>query len=174
MPPESCLTAGARCYANRGGAGYRFVVAPRQPGYAPGFGQTTWVWTTASAAAARQKLSEVDWDALEIARFTDPPPMVRRFEQIDWVYLLRSDRQFLVYLSRPSMDAVLRIETAAPMSGRVVDLESGETLQVVTGTSRFLTIDVPGPRREAVLVLTRAACRAGLRRGRLAGPAFGR
>ena len=153
-PPSSCLTADSLCYANRSGDGYRFVAAPRQTGYERRFGQT-WSWTATSATAVRQKLTDVDWDALRIARFTDPTPMVRRFERIDWVYMLQSERQFLVYLSHPAIHAVLRIETAAPMSGRIVDLETGDTLQAVAGATRFLTIAVPGPRREAVLILTR-------------------
>jgi hypothetical protein len=154
--PWSCQSAGSHCYANLSRAGYRFATAPRQTGYAPGFGQATWVWTETSAAAVRRKLAEVDWGALKIGRFTDPTPIVRRFDSIDWVYMLRSDRQFLVYLSRPGTHAVLRIETAAPMSGRLVDLETGATLQAVSAAPRFLTLDVPGPCREAVLVLTRA------------------
>jgi len=153
-PPSSCLVADSLCYANRSDDGYRFVAAPRQTGYELRFGQT-WNWTATSASAVRRTLTEVDWDALRIARFTDPPPMVRRFQRIDWVYMLRSDRQFLVYLSHPTANAVLRIETATPMSGRIVDLETGETLQAVAGAARFHTIEVPGPRREVALVLTR-------------------
>ena len=151
--PASCLTADSRCYANRSGNGYRFVTAPGETGYAPRYGPT-WNWTATSSIAVRRSLPEVTWDALQIGHFTDPTPMVRRFNGIDWVYMLRSDRQFLVYLSHPATNAVLRVETAAPMHGRIVDLETGETLQVEASAARFLTIQVPGPRRDAVLILT--------------------
>jgi hypothetical protein len=154
--PPTCRPADALCYANRRGDGYSFAEAPRQPGYELR-DAGTWLWTGGSAPAVRTALPEVDWSALRIARFTDPAPMVRRFERTAWVSMLQSDAQFVVYLARPDADAVLRIESATPMGGRIVDPATGETLRKIpSDATRFLTIKVPGPRAEAVAILTRS------------------
>lgn len=152
--PDACAIAGSLCYANASGGGYRFAAAPNQSGFDRHFGPT-WTWTGSSVSALRRMLHEVSWNELRIVPLTDPAPMVRRFERIDWVYVLQSDGQFLAYVSHPAMNAALTIETAAPMSGRIVDLETGDTLRDVEGATRFLKVEVPGPRREALLILTR-------------------
>ena len=163
--PSWCTTAEAICYANGGGDRYRFVAAPRQVGFQGRVGPI-WTWTASSAVELRRMVTDVRWDELRIARFTDPAPMVRRFERIDWVYMLQSDRQFIVYLSHPAPRAVLRIETAAPMRGRIVDLDTGETLQTIASTPRFLAINVPAPRRDALVILTRADGKSTIRANR--------
>jgi uncharacterized membrane protein len=109
--------------------------------------------TLACSSTQRRVGDGGDYLAMTLNLSRMQPPAISDAEMGD--IGLASDRQFLVYLSHPTIHAVLRIETEAPMSGRLVDLETGDTLQAVTGATRFLTIEVPGPRREAVLILTR-------------------
>jgi hypothetical protein len=144
--PRWCAAAGALCYANRDGPGYRFVRAAYPAG--SGFERRrTWVWDVSFTTGIDRILRHVDWPTMRLAAPGEPGAMLRYAENVSWTYGIENGQDLLVYVRQPRGGATLTLALPGSMTGALFDAETGEQIEALRIEAR--------PREQATVVIPR-------------------
>ncbi len=156
--PARCMEPGALCYANRRGRGYTFAPLPWPSLYRYKFAREA-VWPIAETATARRLLSRIRWWELTTGDRAGGRHQVRAAYDVGQVYEYAGDDRLFVYVRPIGAAARLTLRTASPMVGEVLEPATGAHVASVRyegPSGEAWTLELPGPRSSAIVVLYRA------------------
>ena len=123
--PAECQKAGVLCYANRTGRGYEFVPVQDEVTFAARVRRDA-VWPNEVVGHVRQVYDAWDWRTMRTGAFN----VVRAVENVA-IESLGSNERFILVLRSPRAGAVVRLRTADPLDGVLVDALTGQTIRTV-------------------------------------------
>jgi hypothetical protein len=122
-----CRLAGTWCYANRTATGYALSPAPgiwNRPAHVP----PGWAWPVAAESFVRPFYEEWDWPTL---RLNEDAGLGLRAVRALHASVLGARDRFIVVLRTPGSGATLSFRPEQPLAGRLIDANTGRTIQDV-------------------------------------------
>jgi hypothetical protein len=147
--PAECQVNGALCYANFTGRDYQFVPIRDATAGASAVRQDA-VWP-GSAVPHVRKLYDA-WNGREMG--SGSLNVLRGADRVA-VESLGSNERFILVLRDPREGAVVRLRSAQPLHGVLIDALSGQTIRSVDydGDAGLMTIDLPHDSRILILAM---------------------
>jgi hypothetical protein len=147
--PAECQKAGVLCYANRTGRGYEFVPVQDEVTFAARVRRDA-VWPNEVVGHVRQVYDAWDWRTMRTGAFN----VVRAVENVA-IESLGSNERFILVLRSPRAGAVVRLRTADPLDGVLVDALTGQTIRTVhyDREAGLITMNLPDDAKILLLAL---------------------
>ena len=151
--PAECQKAGVLCYANRTGRGYEFVPVQDEVTFAARVRRDA-VWPNEVVGHVRQVYDAWDWRTMRTGAFN----VVRAVENVA-IESLGSNERFILVLRSPRAGAVVRLRTADPLDGVLVDALTGQTIRTVhyDREAGLITMNLPDDAKILLLAMRSGA-----------------
>jgi hypothetical protein len=128
--PARCLRPRALCYANQAGAGYVFAAVAERRHLVFPIDEGA-VWPPAAEGAATRLLDDLGWAGMRIVQTGQDGAMLRAFRAARGVRALQAPDRLFIVVRLASPGGTLALRLPGPMTGSIVDLESGRALESV-------------------------------------------